>query len=168
MNASARFIALAMFILLGTLPHSRGADGEAFDRDTLGKLALEQPAASVLKMLGKPESKGKDEKWEAIGKCVQEWNYPRQGISVKMAVAEPKDERRVVMLTASGGCTLATSRGIKFCSTEAEVAKAYKDVRNAEDRKAGHTFVAGSVYGGVIFTISNGKVSEIFIGAAAE
>jgi len=28
--------------------------------------------------------------------------------------------------------------------------------------------VAGSVYGGVIFTFTGGKVSRIFIGAAAE
>ncbi len=37
-------------------------------------------------------------------------------------------------------------------------------------RKAtpGKTFVAGSIYGGVIFTFDDGKVEQIFIGAAAE
>jgi hypothetical protein len=30
------------------------------------------------------------------------------------------------------------------------------------------TFVAGSIYGGLIFTFAQGYVSEIFLGAAAE
>jgi hypothetical protein len=33
---------------------------------------------------------------------------------------------------------------------------------------AGKTFVAGSVYGGVIFQFEKGREAEIFIGAAAE
>jgi hypothetical protein len=30
------------------------------------------------------------------------------------------------------------------------------------------TFIAGSIYGGLIFTFDQGRVSEIFLGAAAE
>ena len=41
-------------------------------------------------------------------------------------------------------------------------------VRDKEQSVPGATFVAGSVYGGVIFTFTGGKVSRIFIGAAAE
>ena len=74
----------------------------------------------------------------------------------------------VLSLSAESPCKLATSRGIKIGSTEAEVTKAYRDVRNAEQSIAGQTFVAGSIYGGAIFTIKAGKIVQIFIGAAAE
>lgn len=72
------------------------------------------------------------------------------------------------MITAGARCKLATTRGIKIGSTEAEVRKAYQDVENKEESEAGKSFVAGSIYGGVIFTLEKGRVVEIFMGAAAE
>ena len=46
--------------------------------------------------------------------------------------------------------------------------KAYKRDRNEEESTPGSSFIAGSIYGGVIFQIENGKVSQIFLGAAGE
>jgi hypothetical protein len=37
-----------------------------------------------------------------------------------------------------------------------------------EDSQPGVQFVAGSIYGGLIFTINQGRVEKIFLGAAAE
>ena len=71
-------------------------------------------------------------------------------------------------MTAAGACQLATARGIKIGSTEAAVKKAYAKERDKEQTKAGESFTAGSIYDGVIFTFKDGKVSQIFIGAAAE
>ena len=72
------------------------------------------------------------------------------------------------MITAVAPSKLATARGITIGSTEDAVKKAYGSVRDKENSEAGKTFVAGSIYGGVIFRFEGGKVSEIFIGASAE
>jgi len=39
---------------------------------------------------------------------------------------------------------------------------------NREDSARTGSFVAGSIYGGIIFDFQKGKVSQIFLGAAAE
>ena len=45
---------------------------------------------------------------------------------------------------------------------------AYGRDRNAEESQVGSLFVAGSVYGGLLFTFEAGRVTQIFLGAAAE
>jgi hypothetical protein len=70
-----------------------------------------------------------------------------------------------IILTAP--CALATKQGIRIGSTEQEVKKVYKKDWNREDSSQ-DSFVAGSVYGGIIFQFHNGKVNQIFLGAAAE
>jgi hypothetical protein len=76
--------------------------------------------------------------------------------------------KTVWSITADRKCELATARGVRLGSSEAEVKIAYGREFNAEESRAGETFVAGSVYGGVIFEVEKGKVVGIFIGAAAE
>jgi hypothetical protein len=140
--------------------------GKSITSEPLGDLALGKKAAEVEKVLGKPESKGKKTFQEATGTHVQEWNYPAKGLTITMEFA--KKNETVSMIRAKGSCALATARGIKIGSPEAAVSKAYGKERDKESSEAGKSFVAGSVYDGVIFTIKDGKVSEIFIGAAAE
>ncbi len=144
------------------------AEDKLYEADGLGKLVLGQKAEDVTQVLSKPASRGTKMFWDATGQWVQDWEYPAQGLSLKVASSEKTGAGTLLMITASGECKLATKRGIKIGSTEAEVKKAYQDVGNAEESKAGESFVAGSIYGGVIFTFKEGKVSEIFIGAAAE
>jgi len=134
--------------------------------EPLGQLALGKKPAEVVKLLGEPESKGKKQLQEATGTSVQDWNYPAKGLTITMEFAG-KDQS-VSMIRASAACTLATARGIKIGSTEAAVKKAYGRERDKDSSKDGESFVAGSLYDGVVFTIKGGKVSEIFIGAAAE
>jgi hypothetical protein len=136
--------------------------------ETLGTLALDWRQDEVIKLLGQPASKGKDVNWDAIGKWVQEWKFPDRGIVLHMASGKRGGKKTVLSITASPGCTLATARGIRIGSTEAAVRKAYGPLEDKEQSVAGKSFVAGSVYGGVIFLFDGGKVSEIFIGAAAE
>jgi len=66
------------------------------------------------------------------------------------------------------GCKLATRRGIKIGDTVAAVRKAYGDVEDKSRGQSRDSFVAGSLYGGVIFDLKDGKVTQIFIGASAE
>lgn len=139
-----------------------------FENDSLGKLKLGQSSEAITKALGKPQSKGKDVEWEAIGEWVQEWHFPKHGLTLAMSSAKKGGPKTVLSITAEAPCEFATSRGIQIGSPEAAVAKAYRDVQNKEDGEAGKLFVAGSIYGGVMFHLEKGKVSQIFIGAAAE
>ncbi len=160
-------ICLRWLVVLGLGVSSLCAE-EGVDNEPLGKLKLGQGADVVVKVLGKPESKEKEVLWEAIGEWVEEWHYPEQGVTLAMSSKKKGGGKSVLNISAGASCKLATSRGIKVGSSEADVAKAYDAERNKEESVAGESFVAGSVYGGVIFTIEKGKVVGIFIGAAAE
>jgi hypothetical protein len=145
-----------------------GADESALDNEVLGKLKLGQKAVEVVALLGKPESKGEDTEWAATGEWVQEWRFAKQGLTLNLASEKKGGAKSVLTITAEAPFPLATARGIRIGSTSAEVTQAYADVQDKEQSEPGKTFVAGSIYGGVIFTFTKGKVSQIFIGAAAE
>jgi len=159
---------LVLLLCFGITLPAYSLEEDLAAKDFLGELKLGLKADEVLKILGKPASKGKDVEWEAIGEYVQEWNFPDQGIHLNMASLKKGGAKKILTITAAAPSKLATARGITIGSPEAAVKKAYGNVRDKEQSVAGKTFVAGSIYGGVIFQFKNGQVSEIFIGAAAE
>lgn len=167
MNSARRFIILTGFAMAACLT-TTSADDKLLENETLGKIKLGQKAAELAALIGKPDRKGKETEWAATGDWVQEWQFKSQGIAVNMASATKGGAKTVLTITAAAPCKLATARGIHIGSTSAEVTKAYGDVQDKEQTDGDKTFVAGSVYGGVIFTFASGKVSQIFIGAAAE
>jgi len=148
---------------LGPLRAEKMLEGES-----LGKIKLGQGADAVSKFLGKPDSKGEEVLWEAIGVEVQDWQFLKQGLTLAMSSEKKGGAKTILNITAGAPCKLATSRGIAIGSTEAALTKAYRDVRNEEQSTPGKLFVAGSIYGGAIFNLEDGKVVQIFIGAAAE
>ncbi len=167
MKSTRRHIVFGLLSLTACSAAS-AADDSFLEKESLGKLKLGQKAAEVATALGKAESRGKDTEWAATGEWVQEWRYPAQGLTLNMASEAKGGAKTVSTVTAIAPCKLATARGIHIGSTTSEVTKAYGKVQDKEQSVAGKTFVAGSVYGGVIFTFTGGKVSQIFIGAAAE
>ena len=62
----------------------------------------------------------------------------------------------------------ASRRGIALGATAEAVTKAYANVLSEEDPPDADGIVAGSIYGGLVFTLENGKVTEMFLGAMAE
>lgn len=145
----------------------QGVDSDV-SRERLGKLALNQKAATVLEVLGEPRSKGADVLMEATGEWVQEWEFPEQGLTLMMGSNLKGGAKTVWSIKADESCKLSTERGVGIGTQEGELKQAYGELYNAEESRTGETFVAGSVYGGVIFEIEKGKVVGIFIGAAAE
>lgn len=164
-----------------------GADDfKVLAAESIGKFRHDQKAADLIKIYGEPKAKSKAEMWEAIGVWVEEWKYPDLGVVVKMSFEKKEDPKVVLMVIAGKDCKLATARGIKVGSTRAEVQKAYGDVQEKvpgdgpakpgdpkpepaeKGEKEEDSFVAGTIYGGVIFSFKEGKVSEILLGAAAE
>jgi hypothetical protein len=163
-----------------------GDDFKVLAAESIGKIRHEQKAENLIKAYGEPKSKGKAEMWEAIGEWVEDWNYPALGVVVKMSFEKKESPKKVLMVIAGKGCELATARGIKVGSTRAAVEKAYGDVQEKvpgdgpakpgdpkpepaeKGDKEEDSFVAGTIYGGVIFSFKDGKVSEILLGAGAE
>lgn len=135
--------------------------------ERLGKLRFEMKAKEVVGIYGKATTQGAVENWEGVGLYVQQWNYPALGLELQMAAEKKNGEAKIYMIKATQRCKLVTTHGIQIGSTEQEVIKAYGELKGDES-EAGKTFVAGSTVGGVIFTFKDGKVVEIFIGAASE
>ena len=136
--------------------------------ESLGGLKLGLAAKAVLKQLGKPESESKLQLQDADGIYVQQWEYPAQGLSLWMTSGAKKSgAKSIAAITAFAGCKLATRAGCKIGSPESTVRKAY-GVHESKDEITAGQLIAGSIYGGIIFNFTKGKVSSIFLGAAAE
>ncbi|MFD0892201.1 hypothetical protein KBB96_12285 [Luteolibacter ambystomatis] len=134
--------------------------------EALGKLTLDQKATDVEKLLGAPDSKSKAVHEEGgSGDWVETWKYAKQGIELRMGAQGKKEVKRILLITASPACKLATARGIKIGSTKEEVEKAYKDVK-AKDASFAEkdTFVVGSISPGLVFTFKDSKVNGILFG----
>ena len=136
--------------------------------ERLGGQRLGLPEKEVLKLLGSPATRGKLVFPEADGNYVQDWHYPDKGIELLMSAGEKKSGvKTIANMTASAPCTFATRKGIKIGDAESAVRKAYTEHVDREASDPG-TLVVGSIYGGIIFDFTAGKVSRIFFGAAAE
>jgi hypothetical protein len=137
--------------------------------ESLGGLRLGLPENDVLKLLGPPTKRGKLVLQEADGNYVQDWHYGHNGIKLLMSAGEKKSGvKTIANITASAPCTFATSKDIKIGSPESAVRKAYAAYVDREENTEPDTLVVGSVYSGIIFNFTEGKVSRIFFGAAAE
>lgn len=139
------------------------------ETERLGTLALDQPAAK-LKLppgCGQPQ-KDAETFWGADGLYHQHWKYPACGLEVGMSSERAKGPQQVFSLTIQAPSRLKTLRQIGIGSKATDVLKAYAQEYNPADSHEGQTIVADSIYGGVIFSIDDGRVSAIFIGAAAE
>jgi hypothetical protein len=166
----ALLVALA-FIVWGT-PMSRANEKQTaadLRAEGLGALRLGMREKEVRAFLGAPAKQTALTLQGADGLCVQEWNYPAKGISLTMSTGETKKgPKTVVRFEAAAPCQLATRRGIKIGSAESAVRKAYAAMADRETPAAPGSFIAGSIFGGIIFNFSGGKVSHILFGAGAE
>lgn len=137
--------------------------------ESLGGLRLGLPEKKVLQLLGSPATRGKLVLQEADGNYVQDWHYPGKGIELSMSAGEKKSGAKTIAgITASAPCTFATKKGIKIGDSESAARKAYAEHVDRETTAEPGVLVVGSIYGGIIFNFTGGKVTRIFFGAAAE
>lgn len=139
--------------------------------ERLGGLKLGMGEKDLIVLLGSPKQKTKPILLEAVGEYYQTWRYPGKGLEITMTSgAKRKGAKTVASFLASAGCTFATTKGIRIGSSPAAVRQAYGPFEDKEDTSAREkdVFVAGSIYGGIIFNFKENKVSRIFFGAAAE
>ncbi len=131
-------------------------------------LKIDLTEAEVLGILGSPKTQGDKILWGADGLYHQSWYYPEQGITLDMVSETTKDQQKIGSIKLTSPSTLKTQRGIGIGDSYETVQEAYQDVEEQGSYFTNKIFVAGSVYGGLIFSFENNCVVEIFLGAAAE
>lgn len=134
--------------------------------ETLDKwLEPEVSGAEVIKNLGQP-LKGKDVYWSALDTYVQQWRFPSKGVVLNMETQNNKKIVLSIMITHPSA--MKTTQGVGVGTPERLIWERYSELIHKEASEPGDVVVVGTIYGGTIFTITNNKVSKIFIGAAAE
>lgn len=137
--------------------------------ERLGALKMGLSATEVLASLGEPKERGSDEEWEADGAFHQEWRWPALGLTLDMLSHKRRELKKIASIKVEEPSTLQTAKGIAVGSPRAEVLRHYGKLRDPEfpvdEQKQ---LIAGSIYGGLMFDFKGGKVSSIFLGAAAE
>ena len=136
--------------------------------ERIGTLRIGLSAGEVKKRIHCTLKRGPEELWGADGAYHQKWEYVGCGITLGMVSEKKGAPKSIESISLVSPSILSTKWDIRIGSTEQEVMKAYKSQWNREDSKHFGGFVAGSIYGGVMFNFKNGKVSRIFLGAAAE
>jgi hypothetical protein len=158
-----------MLAACGSIAHAADDPAAFLHQESFGGIRLEQSGQEVIKLLGQPEKEGPVTKQEADGNYVQTWRYPSKGLELTMSSAHAKDRAKsVAAILAKSPCPFKTRQGIQIGSAESATRKAYADHAERETSTETGVFIAGSVYGGIFFHFSHGKVSQIFFGAAAE
>jgi hypothetical protein len=154
-------------------PPSPAATPAPPDRESIGGVALGDPEARVVDSLGHPDHKGEVEVWEATGESVSSWAWKDEGVRLDMM----KDEGgafSVLAISLAAPAKVTTSRGVGIGASFAEVDRIYGPYRHLgregdePETWGADLIIVGTVYGGTFFTFTDGKVSEIFVGAGAE
>ena len=135
--------------------------------EALGNLAVGISDSAVNQQMGEAEKKSEPKVWAADGYVHQSWYYPAKGIELDMN-NRPEGKPVVGRLTITAPCDLKTRRGIGIGSTVQDVKTAYANELNPNFSPESSSLLAGTVYGGILFSLQDGAVSRIFIGAAAE
>lgn len=137
---------------------------ERLGEERLGELMLGAKMKDVIARLGPPTSTTAPQEEGATGDVIVTSTWP----GIEIDSAQRHDGAEVVRVNVQAPFAGKTLRGIGIGSTEAEVVTAYLDTSDPRATVAGESFVAGSLFGGLIFSFTEGRVSSMFLGAAAE
>ena len=148
-------------------PVDEEPDFSVSQNELIGELALGQDTAKVRHSFGEPPQKTTIEEEGATGDWIQTWRYP-DGLSLDMRSDTRGGPQSIRGITITAPSTLKTRRGMTIGSSAEAVKRAYGDVEAKDTEPSDDGFVAGSIYGGLFFTFSDGKVSEIYLGPGAE
>lgn len=138
------------------------------DSEALGPFHLGMKASDVDALMAIEGDVSEEIEEGATGLWVQDIYYHDLSLRLKLASENEGGLKFVEAISAGPKFPFRTTSGIGVGSTDAAVKLAYADVLSEYDNDSPDTIVAGSIYGGVIVSIVNEKVTEIFIGAASE
>lgn len=139
--------------------------------DRLGPVRLDWlveglPIAQVIEKLGPPATREPPVEEGATGEWVSVAAWPDQGITVLLTAGAATEDGTVRGIWVRPPSTLQTDRGIGLGASAGQVHTAYGNTLDPRGRA--DQLVAGSIYGGVTFTLASGRVVEIFVGPGAE
>ncbi len=135
--------------------------------ERIGNLQVGLSEAKVKQRINCTLKREPEQLWGADGAYHQTWKYADCGITLSMVSEKKGAPKSIESITLNSPSRLSTKRNVRVGSPQKAVMKAYKSEWNRETSGA-DLFVAGSIYGGLIFQFQNGKVTQIFLGAAAE
>ncbi len=170
MRTLKSFTAVFSVLLLSLFPPAARCGSFDYVSEKIGELKLGMTEDKVAAALpgAKPPRRGPVKLFGADGLYHQTWTFPDAGVELDLASASANGMKTVEAITISPPCKFQTSREIRIGSSAAQALKAYKAVYNKQESKPGQSLVFGSVFGGLIVSVKDGKVSGLFLGAAAE
>lgn len=136
--------------------------------EQIGGLRIDLSETEVVKIVPCSLKRSPETLWGADGLYHQKWVSAACGITLDMVSEKKGGRKTIASIKAVAPSTLRTGKGIGIGSSEQDVMKAYQNTINMDDSVPGKTVVAGSIYGGLIFSLKNGGVTSLFLGAAAE
>ena len=165
---SKKLVPIMMLFLLNTMMPVLADEFDFIKTEQIGELSLGLSEKSLKNKLHCAFKRDEDIEWAADGAYHQTWHCKEAGLSFDMVSNHKGGNKTIASITVTAPSTLKTKRGIQIGNSESAVTKAYQKERNAEDSQPKQLFVAGSVYGGLMFEFKNDKVESIFLGAGAE
>ena len=131
-------------------------------------LPLGLSADDLVRQIGvQPTSKSKPVLEAATGEYATTWTFDGRGVSAKLSAIAEDLAPNLRALTITKPSALKTNQGIGLGATKEDVMAAYGPSVNTEESDA-QNIVIGSVFDGIIFSLAENLVIEIFVGAAAE
>jgi len=158
------------------IPAAPAAGANVTETENIGGIRLNMTEQTLLNIIAKQKRvkvfKGKEQLWEATGDVVQTWLLPEAGLEIDMASAKAGGPKTVLSITCKPPFRGATGQGIRLGASKADVIAAYSKFKTENDggslNEKEDTHLVGSIYGGMIFTFKQGRLNNIFFGAAAE
>ena len=155
--------AVVAIVVDAAVPDAEPDPMSILDTETIGGLKIGADEKAIIAVLGAPKHKDKAEQEGATMDYVSDWTWPTASINMVSDTGKPPWKARLISIGKTS--TLETTQHIHLGSTLADVEKAYK--RSEEGDHKPDQFLAGSIYGGVLFEFTKGRVVAISMGPFA-
>ncbi len=171
LGIAAGFAGLCLLAFAWSSFAQQKSDEEMFKlmkTETIGDLRIGTAEADIKRAIAEQPKRTREVFQAADGRYVQRWTFAQQGLELRMGADKKGAPKTIDAIDCKARCALKSSRGIGVGSTLDDVQKAYAAEFNKEESKLPELFVAGTIYGGLLLKFRAGKVSAMFLGAAAE
>ncbi len=157
-----------------TLANPENIDS-VLDDEQIGGLGLGDSAKKAVTLLGVPVDVDEEYPNEVDGGFTRQWKHSN-GITLNIWTEKSEknpdaqtEKGSVGFITVNSPSQAKTRYGIGIGATRSQVLAAYGDCISAEEQNGdSESVLAGTVYGGVLFSMRDGKVESIDVGAMAE
>lgn len=136
--------------------------------ESIGDIKVDMAIPEFISLVPCTVEKGEPVLWEGIGEIIQDWTYDECGVKIQLSTIDANVPQVVSSITVTAPSEFKTAKNIGIGSTEEAVFEAYEDQGDPTISELGESFVAGSIYGGLVFTFNEGKVTKMFLGGGAE